>query len=109
MRQFELDFYLPTAYNGQGGGTVEENERDLLEVMDDNGKQLTLEICRYFYYNGEEYALMRSTDDDDSASYIMHVKSFTDENGEDMEEFEMPDEALLETLLSVVESQMTED
>ena len=39
----------------------------------------------------------------------MKINSFTDENGEEMEEFVPPDEALMEKLIAVVRTRFAED
>ena len=36
--------------------------------------------------------------------FIMHVNSFTDENGEEMEEFESPDDELLPALIEAAKT-----
>ena len=81
----------------------EMNERDILEFTDDEGHTLLLQVTDYFFYNGEEYAALREAEDEDGEpAYIMKVNAFTDENGEEMEEFVLPDESLLETLAGVL-------
>ena len=79
----------------------EMNERDILEFTDDEGHTLLLQVTDYFFYNGEEYAAESEEAGEDPA-YIMKVNAFTDENGEEMEEFVLPDESLLETLAGVL-------
>ena len=78
-------------------------ERDIVEFTDDNGNTLMLEVMDYFYYNGQEFAALCNAnenpgddDPDDDAVYIMQVNTFEDENGEEMEEFVPPEEALME-------------
>ncbi|MBR1407477.1 MAG: DUF1292 domain-containing protein [Clostridia bacterium] len=83
----------------------EMNERDILEFTDDEGHTLLLQVTDYFFYNGEEYAALREAEDEDGdaePAYIMKVNTFTDENGEEMEEFVLPEEDLLETLAGVL-------
>ena len=84
-------------------------ERDIVEFTDDNGNALMLEVMDYFYYNGQEFAALCNAnenpgddDPDDDAVYIMQVNTFEDENGEEMEEFVPPEEALMEKLIQVV-------
>ena len=84
-------------------------ERDVVEFVDDEGNTLLLEVMDYFFYNGEEFAALcdakeNPTDDDpdDDPVYIMKVNVFTDENGEEMEEFVSPEEALMDKLIQVV-------
>ena len=84
-------------------------ERDVVEFVDDEGNTLLLEVMDYFFYNGEEYAALceaeedpSDDDPDDDPVYIMKVNVFTDENGEEMEEFVSPEEALMDKLIQVV-------
>ena len=83
----------------------EMNERDILEFTDDEGHTLLLQVTDYFFYNGEEYAALRDAESEEAGedpAYIMKVNAFTDENGEELEEFVLPDESLLETLAGVL-------
>ena len=91
-------------------------ERDIVEFTDDNGNTLMLEVMDYFYYNGQEFAALCNAnenpgddDPDDDAVYIMQVNTFTDENGEEMEEFVPPEENLMEKLIQVVRTRFTDD
>ena len=36
----------------------ENQELDLITVMDENDNEVTLEVLDYFFYNGEEYAIL---------------------------------------------------
>ncbi len=106
-------------------------ERDLVVATDDEGNELTLEVVDYFFYNGEEYAIMTIVDeeedeegnspdtdaeDDESAEaepvdcFVMKVVAGTDENGEEIEEFlPIEDEALESRLLDVASTRLAED
>ena len=75
--------------------------RDVIEFTDDEGNTLPLEVVDYFFYNGEEYASLREPKDGEDALYVMKVNSFTDETGEEMEEFVPPADELIEALLGV--------
>ncbi len=94
----------------------EMEERDIVEFTDEQGNTLLLEVMDYFFYNGEEFAALcdakeeaADDDHDDDPVYIMKINSFTDENGEEMEEFVPPDEALMEKLIAVVRTRFAED
>lgn len=97
--------------------TLEEmEERDIVEFTDDAGNTLLLEVMDYFFYNGEEFAALcdakeNPTDDDpdDDPVYIMKVNVFTDENGEEMEEFVSPEEELMDKLIHVVRTRFGDD
>jgi len=84
-------------------------ERDVVEFVDDEGNTLLLEVMDYFFYNGEEFAALcdakeEGDESDEDGVYIMKINSFTDENGEEMEEFVPPEEALMEKLISIVQT-----
>ena len=84
-------------------------ERDVVEFVDDEGNTLLLEVMDYFFYNGEEFAALCDAKDegeesDEDGVYIMKINSFTDENGEEMEEFVPPEEALMEKLIAIVQT-----
>ena len=92
----------------------EMEERDVVEFTDEAGNTLLLEVMDYFFYNGEEFAALCDAKEDgetaeDDAVYIMKINSFTDENGEEMEEFVPPQEELMEKLISVVRTRFAED
>lgn len=94
----------------------EMNERDIVEFTDDNGNTLLLEVMDYFFYNGEEFAALcdakenpADDDPDNDPVYIMKINVFTDENGEEMEEFVSPDEALMDKLIQVVRTRFTQE
>lgn len=94
----------------------EMQERDIVEFTDDAGNTLLLEVMDYFFYNGEEFAALCDakedpSDDepDDDPVYIMKINAFTDENGEEMEEFVPPDEELMEKLVKIVRTRFSEE
>ena len=89
-------------------------ERDVVEFVDDEGNTLLLEVMDYFFYNGEEFAALCDAKEDgeqadEDSVYIMKINSFTDENGEEMEEFVPPEEELMEKLIAIVQTRFGED
>ena len=108
-------------YQGLDVGTAkvtpeEMQDRDIVEFTDDSGNTLMLEVMDYFYYNGQEFAALCNAnenpgddDPDDDAVYIMQVNTFEDENGEEMEEFVPPEEALMEKLIQVVRTRFSDE
>lgn len=97
-----------------------QDERDIVEFSDEEGNTLLLEVIDYFFYNGEEYAVLCDADEEaaqeadlddgeDQMIYIMKVVSTTSEDGEEMEEFIPPEDSLLEQLIEVVQTRFTED
>ena len=44
-----------------------EQEQDLVVFTDDEGNELTLEVLDYFFYNGDEYAVLTDVEEEDEA------------------------------------------
>ena len=111
----------------QNGILSEEEPRDLIEGVDEDGNNVLLEVVRYFFYNGEEYVVLGdahesdcdcecehcegcAAEDEEAVNlYIMKVVE-TEEDGEEMETFEpVEDEDLLEKLIDVVQADFVAD
>lgn len=103
---------------------MDEEERDIVEFSDEDGNTLLLEVLDYFFYNGEEFAVLGDAEeecdcghdhDDEEACdcehslYIMKVITSTDENGEEMEEFVPVEDGLMDQLIEVVQTRFSED
>ena len=73
---------------------------DVIELSDEQGKTLQMQIDRYFFYNGEEFVLLHELNPkEDDGLYVMKVSTFRGEDGDEWEEFEMPEyKALLKEL-----------
>ncbi len=101
-------------------------EPDVVYATDDDGNEVALEILDYFFYNGEEYAIMTEYDEaSDNAEtdagegaedttavdcFVMKIAASTDENGEEIEEFlPVEDEALEAKLIEIATTRMNED
>ena len=99
-----------------------EQEQDLVVIMDDEGGEITMEVLDYFFYEGQEYAVMieytehpegcdcghdhcEHDDDEQQEAYIMRVVPV----GEDQEEFVPVEEALLDKLIDFVQNELYED
>lgn len=111
-----------------GGNPAEEEEtRDLIEGVDEDGNNVLLEVVRYFFYNGDEYVVLgdahdgccdcecehcdHDEDEDEEAVnlYIMKVVE-SEEDGEEMESFvPVEDDDLLEKLIEVVQADFEAD
>lgn len=94
----------------------EMQQRDIVEFTDDAGHTLLLQVMDYFFYNGEEYAALCNAnedpsddDPDDDPVYIMKINAYTDENGEEMEEFVPPEPELMERLIKIVRTRFREE
>ncbi len=96
----------------------EENlQPDLLEMTDEDGNTLTLQILDYFFYNGREYAIAAEASGDENTAevpeaidcFVLQVNTFT-ENGEEMEEFvPVEDEKLEAKLMEIASTRLDED
>lgn len=108
----------------------EAYEPDIIEMTDDEGNTILLEVVDYFFYNGEEYCILTDSigedsddepdeqcapdDDTDEAEgitcYIMKVNTSTDENGEELEEFiPVEDQALEAKLIEIASTRLNDD
>lgn len=92
-----------------------ENELDLVVFTDDEGNEQTLEVRDYFFYNGQEYAVLADYCEEDDCDcecegccdhdheeglYIMKVVPV----GDDEEEFQPVEESLMDELIEVVQT-----
>ena len=108
-----------------GVEAAEEETRDLIEGVDEDGNNVLLEVVRYFFYNGEEYVVLGEAHDGECDCecehcdhleeeeavnlYIMKVVE-SEEDGEEIEEFlPVEDEDLLEKLIEVVQADFEAD
>ena len=108
--------------------TMLEEERDLVEFTDDEGNTLLLEVMDYFFYNGEEFAVLSDADDEEPETgcccdacegdcehdgehslYIMKVEQSIDEAGEEIEEFSPVDDTMMDALIEIVQGRLFGD
>ena len=87
----------------------EEERLDIVEGMDEDGNRLLLTVEKYFFYNGDEYVLLREVAEEDrpreadrQTLYVMRVAVSVDEDGEEIEDFEPVDEELAQSLIPVI-------
>lgn len=87
----------------------EEERLDIIEGTDEDGNRVLLTVEQYFFYNGEEYVLLRQVEDeaqpadpDKQTLYVMRVSVSKDEDGEEIEDFEPVDEELAQRLIPVI-------
>lgn len=90
------------------------DEMDLVVFEDDEGNEFTMEVLDYFFYEGQEYALLAevvegcgdcSEESCDSCAnqrdaFVMRV----DKVGEDEEEFVPIDDELSDKLVEIIEN-----
>ena len=92
-------------------------EADLVELEDDEGGKVTLRVERYFFYNGDEYAVMTELaegqepwteaggDEEAPEIFFMEVKEVDEENVE----FVPVDDDLSDKLFEIVSENFNED
>ena len=90
------------------------DEKDLVVFEDDEGNEFTMEVLDYFFYEGQEYALLAEVTegcgdcDEESCegcagqrdAFVMRV----DKVGEDEEEFVPIDDDLSDKLVEIIEN-----
>lgn len=87
----------------------EEERLDIIEGTDEDGNRLLLTVEKYFFYNGDEYVLLKeyqeeaqSEPEEKETLYIMRVAVSKDEDGEEVEDFEPVEEELAQRLIPVI-------
>jgi len=93
----------------------QEMDEDLIVFETEDGQEVTFVIEDYFFYNGEEYAILTEYDTEkdevlDEGSIVCKIETSEDENGEEVEEFvPVEDDAMAEKLIEIANSQLAED
>jgi hypothetical protein len=102
----------------------DDDEPDIIEGVDEDGNKVLMQVMDYFFYNGEEYAVLTDAQEDEDEAcegcsldtcqehdheeeldlYILKVVPSTNEDGEEMEEFVPVDEELMDTLVEIVQT-----
>ena len=101
----------------QGGmdeDVILDTDEDIIEMTDEDGNVTLFRILDYFFYNGEEYAILTDSNDDDTTEavdcYVMKIVPTTDENGEELEEFvPVEDQALEAKLMEIASMKLNSD
>lgn len=98
----------------------EEPMEDVIEMIDEEGNTILFSIIDYFFYNGEEYAILTDSNDEDTTDadaedegvdcYVMKIVATTDESGEELEEFvPVEDQALEAKLMEIASIKLNSD
>jgi uncharacterized protein YrzB (UPF0473 family) len=93
----------------------DESSEDLIQMTDEEGNTLLFKILDYFFYNGEEYAILTDSNDEDTADadqvdcYVMKIVPTTSETGEELEEFVPVEDQKLETKLMEIATLKLQD
>ncbi len=109
----------------QGGmemGITEDamDNDDVIEMVDEEGNTILFSIIDYFFYNGEEYAILTDSidedtteaddDDDQIDCYVMKIVATTGDDGEELEEFvPVEDQALEAKLMEIASMKLNSD
>ncbi len=93
---------------------TDEERLDIIEGEDENGNPMLLNVERYFYYNGDEYVLLRQVDNENGDSsderlYVMLVNVSKDEDGEEIEDFVPVEDELQDALISAARTVFIDD
>ena len=85
---------------------MENEELDLVEFFDEDDNKVVMEVIDYFFYEGDEYAVLTEyvedapETDEPAEAIIMKIQPI----GEDEEEFLPIDEKLAEKLIELYQS-----
>ena len=89
-------------------------EPDTIIFEDEDGKEYEFIVRDYFFYNGDEYALLtemgQEADENGEECIVCKVVADEGEDGEEDEEFELvEDEALAEKLIEIANTRVADD
>ena len=89
-------------------------EPDTIIFEDEDGKEYEFIVRDYFFYNGDEYALLtemgQEADENGEECIVCKVVAAEGENGEEEEEFELvEDETLAEKLIEIAKTRVADD
>jgi len=89
-------------------------EPDTIIFEDEDGKEYEFIVRDYFFYNGDEYALLtemgQEADENGEECIVCKVVAAEGENGEEDEEFELvEDETLADKLIEIANTRVADD
>ena len=93
---------------------MEGMEEDVIVFEDEDGQEYEFSVVDYFFYNGEEYALLTENGtegtEQEGECIVCKVVPVTGEDGAEDEEFELvDDEELAQKLIDIANTHMAED
>ena len=93
---------------------MEGMESDTIIFEDEDGNEFEFAVRDYFFYNGDEYALLsevgQEPDENGEECIICKVEAVTGEDGEEDEEFVMvEDEELAGKLIEIANTRVQDD
>ena len=96
--------------------SIDDMADDMIEMTDEEGNTTLFKILDYFFYNGDEYAILTdsidegTTDADRMDCYVMKIVPTTDESGEELEEFvPVEDQKLEAKLMEIATLKLNDD
>ena len=89
-------------------------EPDIITFEDDDGNEYEFIVRDYFFYNGDEYAILsemgQEADENGEECIVCKVVAAEGEDGEEDEAFELvEDEALAEKLIEIANTRVADD
>ena len=90
-------------------------EEDIIVFENEDGEEFSFTVLDYFFYNGEEYALLEektdeNSEDEEGGCIVCRIETDTDESGEETEEFvPVEDEELAEKLFNIATMKLMND
>lgn len=89
-------------------------EQDTIIFEDEDGNEYEFAVRDYFFYNGEEYALLteigQEADENGEECIVCKVENTTSDDGEEDEEFILvEDEELAGRLIEIANNRLSED
>lgn len=96
--------------------STDDFAEDMIEMTDEEGNTTLFKILDYFFYNGEEYAILTDSIDEGASEadrvdcYVMKIVPTTDESGEELEEFvPVEDQKLEAKLMEIATLKLNDD
>ena len=96
--------------------SIDDMADDMIEMTDEEGNTTLFKILDYFFYNGDEYAILTDSIDEDTTGadrvdcYVMKIVPTTDESGEELEEFvPVEDQKLEAKLMEIATLKLNDD
>ena len=96
--------------------SIDDMADDMIEMTDEEGNTTLFKILDYFFYNGDEYAILTDSIDEETTGadrvdcYVMKIVPTTDESGEELEEFvPVEDQKLEAKLMEIATLKLNDD
>lgn len=90
-------------------------EEDIIVFEDEDGNEYEYSVVDYLFYNGEEYALLVETDeenkeDDRQECIVCRIVAETEDDGEETESFELvEDESFGQKLVEIFNTKIADE